>query len=747
MLIIIIYYVGVFFRIILPMLKMKQLCVMMACITQGFTYAYASEGTETTHSIANAYNTAVQTLDAINVVVSADASANGLMKPYAGGQVATGGKVGIFGNQKNLETPFNITSYTNQYIQDRQAKSVGEVLQADAGVRTAKGYGNFQEAYFIRGFALASDDTAYNGLYGILPRQYIPTELFERVEVFKGASAFLNGAIPGGTGIGGSINLLPKRASNDPLTRVTIGTNFNGGYVASDVSRRFGTDDKFGVRVNTAYHDGGTEVDKENKTLGLAALSADYKGDRFRLSGDLGYNNNRLSENRPSLRLTNAVAQIPSASQYANYHGQAWTYSNEEDIFGSVRAEYDLSDATTTYAAYGFRKSEEAGVYSSQQLSDTEAGPAKLSASMIPRKDTNHSAEIGLKSKFETGAFKHQVVASSSIYRADKRYSYGYATSLNDNFYDPIYPENSNIDKWLGKAGAYPKAGLSTFKSIALGDNISMLGDRLTVMLGARYQDVDQDVYSYGTYKYNINKHQLTPALGLSYKLTPELSMYANYIEALVQGEAILDSEGNNYLTDPFVSKQKELGLKYENGLVGGTLNYFYTDRQKASVNTSGSAQISQATNIHQGIEFNAYGQLTDSIKILGGATWIDTEQKDTYQGLFEGHRVIGVPEFQANVEADWKLPTEQDISLNGRVVYTGSTYANNANTLKLNDWTRVDVGANYKTQFNTVPTTLNFSVTNVMDKDYWASASVNDYTYLSISEPRTFKLSASFDF
>ena len=131
----------------------------------------------------------------------------------------------------------------------------------------------------------------------------------------------------------------------------------------------------------------------------------------------------------------------------------------------------------------------------------------------------------------------------------------------------------------------------------------------------------------------------------------------------------------------------------------------------------------------------------------MGGATWIDTEQKDTYQGLFEGHRVIGVPEFQANVEADWKLPTEQDISLNGRVVYTGSTYANNANTLKLNDWTRVDVGANYKTQINTVPTTLNFSVTNVMDKDYWASASVNDYTYLSISEPRTFKLSASFDF
>ncbi|KAF1015317.1 MAG: Ferrichrome receptor FcuA [Acinetobacter bereziniae] len=284
-------------------------------------------------------------------------------------------------------------------------------------------------------------------------------------------------------------------------------------------------------------------------------------------------------------------------------------------------------------------------------------------------------------------------------------------------------------------------------KSVALGDNISALDDRLTVMLGARYQEIEQEVYSYGTYKYDINKNKITPALGVSYKLTPEMAIYANYIEALVQGDAIQDSVGNNFIADPFVSKQKEVGLKYENNSIGGALSYFYTDRRKASVNTSGTPQLSQATNIHQGLEFNAYGQLTESVKILGGATWIDTKQKDTYQGLYNGNEVIGVPKFQANIEADWKLPVEHDISVNGRLVYTGSTYADNANTLKMNDWTRMDIGANYKTQINKVPTTFNFSVTNVLDKDYWASASVNDYTYLSLGDPRTFKLSATFDF
>lgn len=67
------------------MLKMKQLCVMMACATQGFTYVYANEIAEKEHPAANIDTTEVQTLEAINVVVSADASANGLMKPYAGG--------------------------------------------------------------------------------------------------------------------------------------------------------------------------------------------------------------------------------------------------------------------------------------------------------------------------------------------------------------------------------------------------------------------------------------------------------------------------------------------------------------------------------------------------------------------------------------------------------------------------------------------------------------------------------------
>ena len=55
------------------------------------------------------------------------------------------------------------------------------VEDEEEAVRVAKGFGNFQEVFFIRGFPAYSDDMTYNGLYGVLPRQFVAAELLERV--------------------------------------------------------------------------------------------------------------------------------------------------------------------------------------------------------------------------------------------------------------------------------------------------------------------------------------------------------------------------------------------------------------------------------------------------------------------------------------------------------------------------------------------------------------------------------------
>ncbi|WP_312517817.1 TonB-dependent receptor plug domain-containing protein [Massilia sp.] len=193
-------------------------------------------------------------------------------------------------------------------------------MQNDPSVRVARGFGNFQESYVIRGFTVNSDDLAYNGLYGLLPRQFVAAELLERVEVFRGANAFINGAAPGGGGIGGAINLLPKRAGNTALTQITAGVESGGQtYVAADMSRHFGEGERLGLRVNAAHRDGDTEVDRESRELGVLAIGMDYRGDSYRLSADAGYQNHKLFNPRPAVTLLAAVTMIAPPSSTSNF--------------------------------------------------------------------------------------------------------------------------------------------------------------------------------------------------------------------------------------------------------------------------------------------------------------------------------------------------------------------------------------------------------------------------------------------
>ena len=171
-------------------------------------------------------------------------------------QVINGGEAGVLGNQPAEDLPFAIRSFDETLIYNQQPLTIGDVLENDPTVRITYGFGNAAEQFVIRGFSLFGDDLGVNGLYGIAPRQLIAPELFEQVQVLNGSSAFLNGAGPGGTGLGGSVNLQLKRAGEDRnrATATFVGDGHFGG--SFDVSRRFGESREWGVRVNGAYRDG-----------------------------------------------------------------------------------------------------------------------------------------------------------------------------------------------------------------------------------------------------------------------------------------------------------------------------------------------------------------------------------------------------------------------------------------------------------------------------------------------------------
>lgn len=709
---------------------------------------------------AHAQTTAVTADEAaiptVTVTASADASADGLPKPYAGGQVARGGRMGILGNVDTMSSPFGSTSYTQEFIVDQQARSIGDLLQSDPAVHMSRGYGNFQEVYVMRGFALNSDDVGYNGLYGVLPRQYVSPELLERVEVFRGASSFLNGAAPGGSGVGGAINLVPKRAGNTPLTEVTAGIETGGhGYGAVDLGRRFGESNEFGVRVNAAKRKGETSVDNEGHEVSMFSVGLDYRGRDYRLSADLGYQDFKLTSPRPNVS-TGLVSALPAPPDGSSNFAQPWSFSNERDVFGTVRGEYDIAKDVVAWAAYGERSTKESNSLGQPSLLSTN-GDSALYRFDNTRKQTIRTGELGIRGKLQTGSVKHTLVASMSGHWNDARNAYGMSpfNALATNIFTPVAVAIPEFN-FLGGVLADPKTTQKTIlSSFAIADTMALLDDSLLLTVGARRQKIKDTGYDYttGVSADPYDMSATTPVLGLVYKVNQNVSVYGNYIEALVQGP----NTGNPLFSTvpfsnafavlaPYKSKQKEIGVKYDAGKLGLTAALFETGKPLLAVK-DGVAGMSGEQR-HRGLEMSVYGVPMRDVRLLGGLTLLDSEQRDTSLGKTDGNDAIGVPKTQLNMSGEWDVPGAKGLTLTARTVYTSSQYADLANTKQLPSWTRFDLGARYVTTIADRTVTIRARVDNVADRNYWSAAtSAFDAGELVLGTPRTLVLTGTVAF
>ncbi|EWM43373.1 tonB-dependent siderophore receptor family protein [Bordetella holmesii 30539] len=573
------------------------------------------------------------TLGSIKVEASADASAAGLAPAFDGGQVATGSRAGILGTRDNLETPFSMTSYTSELIKDRQARSVADVLQNDPGVRVARGFGNFQESYFVRGFLLSSEDIAYNGLYGLMPRQYIASEFFERVEVLRGASNFLTGTPPTGGGVGGAINLVPKRAPNEPLTEFTTGISSGGAaQFSADIARRFGPDDSTGIRINVGQRGGESEVDGEFGRTTAALVGLDWHNDRARISADIGYQYNRIKRGRPNVSLAGTATSVPDAPHSSTNYAQDWSYSNERDVFGTLRGEYDLTDTLTAYAAYGHRDSKEINSLANVNNVDS-SGNGNFYRFDNVRKDKVDTGEIGLRAKLDTGPVKHEAVLAASYFELEKKNAYAmdYANTTATNIYSPVHspkPAFSAATLFGNDLGDPALNGRVRMTSVALGDTMSVLDDSVLLTLGLRHQRLYSRDFAYntgvGSKAYDESRN--SPAAGIVWRVTPEISLYANYIEALTAGDTAPANSNGLPVTNagamlrPYVSKQKEVGVKLQRDGIGAGLAFFSTDKPRSFVNAN--QQFTESgKDRHQGLELTWYGQVAPSVRVLGGVT------------------------------------------------------------------------------------------------------------------------------
>jgi iron complex outermembrane receptor protein len=677
--------------------------------------------------------------------------------------VVHGGRVGVLGDKPAEDVPFAIKSYNSALILNQQPQTLGQVLDNDPSVRTSYGFGNAAEQFVIRGFALAGDDIGFDGLYGITPRQLIAPELYDAVQVLNGSSAFLNGAAPGGTAIGGSVNLVPKRAGKAPLTRLT--TNYtSSGHVGGsfDVGRRFGTGGEWGVRINGAARRGDVAIDDEFRSAYLLGGAIDYDGGPLRLWLDVAYQKVRVNRIRPKLTLPAAITVIPKVPKADANYGQPYYFTDLRDVYGQFRAEYDLSDDAMVYAAFGARDGAEDGFYSTLSLLDATTGAASVSGSRIPRTDNNEAAQAGVRVKLAAGGITNEFNVGGSMNWLTNRNAFEFyaISSGTTNIYAPVaVPQPSRVTSRGGNlADPFPISRTrltSTFAS----DTIGVWDDRILLTGGLRLQQIVVKSYSNVTALQTgeYRKDAITPVVGLVFKPIDHVSLYANRIEALVQGATAPAISGGLNIVNvgevlpPFRSTQYEVGGKLTLSAVTATLSLFTTERATAiatALPAPANAARFEASGLqrNRGIELSIQAEPVEGLRLIAGGSVIDARLRRQTNGLNEGRKVAGVPDHLINGNVEWDLPFVPALTVTGRIVHTGEQPANAANTLSLPNWTRFDLGARYVAVVGDRPLTLRFGIDNVANERYWATAFDSSRPDLLQGAPRTIKLSASID-
>nr|WP_255632138.1 TonB-dependent receptor [Xenophilus sp. Marseille-Q4582] len=241
-----------------------------------------------------------------------------------------------------------------------------------------------------------------------------------------------------------------------------------------------------------------------------------------------------------------------------------------------------------------------------------------------------------------------------------------------------------------------------------------------------------------------------TPAVGALFKITPQLSVYGNYIEGLTSGSQVTDTAATNYgqTIPPLPTKQIELGAKWDLGTWTNTLAVYqikrpstinvYTTPTRYSVDAEG-----EQTN--RRVEWSTFGQVAKGVRVLGGVAFTDAELTRTARGVNQGNTPPAAPKWKINLGGEWDVPAVQGLTLTGTVIYNSAAWLNSANTQRAPAWTRLDLGARYATQAAGYPLTLRATLQNATNRGYW-DASWRDGLAI-LGAPRTFLLSATVDF
>ena len=658
---------------------------------------------------------------------------------YAGGYVARENSLGAMGDTDFMDVPFNTLTLTQKSI--AQSKQAGNTLVQLATMDptvTSAGNRTYNDVR-IRGFYISPHDYYLNGVSGMLSQSSIPMNFVERVEIVSGPDTLLHGASMNGS-VGGSINLVPKVAEDQQ--RITFTETFSGKSHyehALDLGARFGRDKQWGVRINVDAADGNTEFHHEKMAYHNIFMNLDYRGNKTKAQLLYGYR--YVNQTAPTFSLSLNGHDLPAPpSGDANFQLPWSRYRYDNNIL-TLAVEHELSKDWQAFFHAGYHDEDWNSCYESYypRLIDDQ-GNFEAEMEEVPIAFWRLSFDAGVRGKVKAGALTHHLAL-----RMDRMSENGGgqdwfgSNTYRGNIYDNSItrhttPEGVALDPWY-------YSGAKILSGVTVTDRLVTDDERWSFLLGLRYQN--EKIFRAHDGKDYTDSHStsaVSPNFGVMYALNPVTKVYANYIEGLGRGYFVPKryANGGEYLK-PQMTKQYEAGVKWDTKKLAGSFSIFSLEQENAYAD-AGKVYRYHGRRQNRGAQVTVFGEVSSKWNLIGGLMYLQAKQKG---GVNDGKGIPAVPQWNATLTAEYNA--DPNWTAYGRLTYTGSAYLTSANTAKVPEWYRLDLGVQYEKPLaggNAMRVGLH--VFNALNRKYWCARG-NDT--VALDGPRSVVLSLGYDF
>ena len=674
------------------------------------------------------------------------------------GIVATRTATGIKTDTPLIEVPRTVNVVTKDQVEQQRAQTIGQALRYTPGILLDKYTTNgLFDVFVVRGFEAP---IYLDGL--ILPNEqtitfakpFVDPYMLERIEVLKGPASALYGQAPPG----GLIDMVSKRPTEEAQNEVffTYGS-FDWKQAGFDFSGPVDKEGKLSYRVVGMGRDSDLQMDHTDNQRFFIAPSVTYRPDTdttLTLLGSFATTNGYGPQQYVPLELTKTSApfgRIPTSRYLGDPdNDHAWI---DEYWFGyAFEHRFDK--------AFTFRQNVRFSSVQTEVTSLRTEGLARNpdTGAIIDYRTVNRSnnyvagytndvvLDNQLEARFGTGALEHKMLFGLDYQYGQGATIYRFGSAPSIDAYNPVYnqpmPGFADMFPFLRSRNQHDQLGVYVQDQIKL--------DNWNVTLGGRrdWSHTETNGIELGApLDVSIDDQAWTGFAGLSYVFANGLAPYVSYSTSFqpASGLGLTDSFG--HVLKPTTGQGAEAGVKYQPPGSNTLLSAAVFDLKQQNVATPNAANppiTTQAGEVEvSGIELEAKSQVTKNLDIIAGYShYFDAEITADSNSANVGNVFPNVARDNASLWAmyTWHEGALGGFGLGGGVRYTGSQFADTANTWRVPGYTLFDLAANYDLGHLSPSyegASLQVNVANLFDTYYVATCVTSD-AYCGLGAERT---------